>query len=226
MFTPASPSLRLISPSSPGRSATATTATSSSAAISMPAPSSAPNATAASSTSTCTSDWPPPLVTAQKPSMLTPASPSTCPSLASSPGSSSRYMVKSVAMTCLRVRLPADVDHGYGPVGGQRQRHDDAGRDRLPPGRLPGEQRPARGPWLRHAGVAAHDDGTQEWQATHDDAHLARAGRRDRRGRRLVRRRRPAPDVVPEPPGRPERRDHDARPDTGHAGPDRVARGT
>src|ERR1700738_1964929 len=45
-----------------------------------------------------TSAWPPALVTAHRPSMLAPAWPSTSPTRASSPGWSSRYSVRSVAI--------------------------------------------------------------------------------------------------------------------------------
>src|SRR6202011_5252909 len=47
----------------------------------------------------CTSAWPPALVRAHRPSMLAPTWPSTSPTRASSPGWSSRYSVRSVAIS-------------------------------------------------------------------------------------------------------------------------------
>ncbi len=90
MFTPALPSLLLTSPRMPGRSCTATTSTSCSEAIRTPAAASVEKAAGASSIRTCTSAFPPPLATAQKPWMFTPAAPRRPVILASSPGWSSR----------------------------------------------------------------------------------------------------------------------------------------
>src|SRR5215211_63628 len=118
MFAPASAILRATCAMVPGRSSTSTTITSRSSLTSSPAFWSALRVAVTSSTRMCTVALPPPVARQQNPSMLTPAPAVASPSLASSPGRSSKTTLKSLAIACLAFEFapPAPEDITRAPV--------------------------------------------------------------------------------------------------------------